>query len=228
MPLVQNGSLRLGKVNRVPVLIHWTWPLGMLWLCGGFRPVMWAAFAFIVLVHEFGHAFWVRRFRLRVSVILVHGFGGECRYRGDPSSGERAVIAWGGVMAQAIVLFAALAVSPFVTTAQGRGLCEFFIWSNLWMIGFNLLPIAPLDGAEAWKYPVIWWRARRELTAYLRERKAKQRERDAEVARTRARREEIAAGEIERREREVALDGTLPAEIEAQLDSVMKRPRPKK
>jgi Zn-dependent protease len=38
--------------------------------------------------------------------------------------------------------------------------------SNIWLIGFNLLPMAPLDGATAWAFPYLLGKvARHRLTA---------------------------------------------------------------
>jgi Zn-dependent protease len=67
---------------------------------------------------------------------------------------HRAQIAWGGVNAQILVFIVAVAATgvlgepadPF--TAQ---LTRAFTVTNAWLIALNLLPIPPLDGAEAWK-----------------------------------------------------------------------------
>jgi hypothetical protein len=41
-------------------------------------------------------------------------------------------------------------------------LAQVFTTTNLWIIGFNLLPIEPLDGARAWPlFPLLWRRLRR-------------------------------------------------------------------
>jgi hypothetical protein len=50
------------------------------------------------------------------------------------------------------------------TTYSGAELVSVLTTTNLWLIGINLLPVPPLDGAEAWpllKHARDAWRARR-------------------------------------------------------------------
>jgi chorismate mutase len=46
-------------------------------------------------------------------------------------------------------------------------LLDVFLWSNLMLIGFNLLPVPPLDGVEAWGVIALYRasRARRRMDA---------------------------------------------------------------
>lgn len=138
----------------MPIRIHWTMPVGAL-IFSGFRfaPAFWLGFFLLVLIHELGHAFFVRRFRHQVLSIEVTGFGGLCRWSGHATPFERAAIAWGGVLAQGVLLVATFAVllafGP-ATTRWTAELAHVFTITNLWLIGLNLLPIPPLDGAEAW------------------------------------------------------------------------------
>jgi stage IV sporulation protein FB len=158
---------------------------------GRFVPGFWLGFFLLVLVHELGHAIMVRRERQRVVSIDIHALGGVCRWAGDPTivsgtlkgfpnppavvRGEpsspaphasiaRAWIAWGGVIAQAIALVGAYAVLAAagpperVFTAQ---LAAAFTSTNIWLIAINLIPVPPLDGAEAWKLPGLLARRRR-------------------------------------------------------------------
>ena len=112
--MLQNGYWTVGRVRGVPVRLHWTIPLGALLFGGGrFVPAFWFAFFLIVLVHEFGHALVVQYYRHRVVSIDVTGFGGLCHWSGSPTRFERAAIAWGGVLAQAVLLAAALLLAGF-------------------------------------------------------------------------------------------------------------------
>ena len=131
-----------------------------------FVPGFWLGFVTIVLFHELGHAAMVRLVGARVSNIDVHGLGGSCSWYGNPTPLGRAWIAWGGVLAQAVVLAFAwtwILVRPphSVFAAQ---LLSAYTYSNLWLMAINLLPIPPLDGAEAWALPGLlrkWWQLRR-------------------------------------------------------------------
>jgi Zn-dependent protease len=149
----RDGFLVLGKVWRAPVRIHWTTPIVAFLLTGlSFVPGAWLGFLIIVLVHELGHALVVRSVRAHVLAINVHGFGGTCEWYGDVTAKQRAMIAWGGVIAQ-MVLYAAARVAAIIVPSWGifGQLMYTLTATNFILIVVNLLPIRPLDGAEAWK-----------------------------------------------------------------------------
>lgn len=148
------GHLRLLTLGGAAVRVHWTLPLGMvLWTRFQVRPGAWLGLLILVLVHELGHAALVWRYRLRVVSIDLHAIGGECRWTGHASDRRRAIIAWGGVVAQAILGVATLAALALAPTPTGFGgdLVAMFLGANLLLIALNLLPIPPLDGARAWR-----------------------------------------------------------------------------
>ena len=167
--MLERGYLTVARMRGVPIRIHWTTPVGAV-LFGHLRfvPAFWIAFFVIVLVHELGHAALVWRFRYRVISIDVAGYGGMCRWQGHASPVERGVIAWGGVLAQAAVFIVALVlalVGFWSLMPGGTLLASALLWTNLMIIGLNLLPFPPLDGNEAWSVlPLLFRRgqARRE------------------------------------------------------------------
>jgi Zn-dependent protease len=134
--------------------MHWTMPLGAFLFGGaGWVPVFWGSFLLIVLWHELGHAFLVRRYGHRVASVDVTGFGGLCRWTGAATPYERAVIAWGGVAAQGVLLVLALGLrlllGPPTTTLVAEIESAFIHWNASLML-LNLLPLPPFDGSEAW------------------------------------------------------------------------------
>jgi stage IV sporulation protein FB len=159
----ENGWLHVGRWRGAAVRLHWTVPVGAVCFSGfKFAPVFWLLFPALVLVHEFGHAWMVSRVGCRAISIDAHGMGGECAWYGDPTPFQRAAIAWGGVLAQALLLVAVIVVdevlqiprSPFVNQAR-----HVLYGTNTMMIVLNLLPLRPLDGAEAWPIvPMLWTR----------------------------------------------------------------------
>ncbi len=165
------GAITVLRYRGVPIRVHWSLPLVAL-LMGGLRfaPGAWIAWILVVMLHEMGHAFWALRYEMDVQEILLHGLGGHCSYIGSSSPRQRAVVAWGGVMAQAI-LFAIMLPVSILLPARSEfvgDLYEVLIARNLYVALFNLVPIAPLDGAEAWKLvPMIFRRrpsvARKEI-----------------------------------------------------------------
>jgi stage IV sporulation protein FB len=157
------GYLLLGRVQRIPIRLHWTAPLGAI-LFGRFRfvPAFWGAFLALVLIHELGHAAMVRMARARVTMIDLDGAGGLCHWRGSVSPMREALIAWGGIFGQLV----ALAVTYALVFAFGRPENEYvaqivdvFTRANLWLAAFNLIPVRHLDGAKAWKIVPLLYRA---------------------------------------------------------------------
>jgi hypothetical protein len=96
-----------------------------------------------------------------VESIRIHGIGGECHFSGPARPLDVSIIAWGGVLAQAMVFGATYALLSFGLVPSEPLLGSMFhVWlePNLVLIGLNLLPLRPFDGAEAWK---IFGRLRR-------------------------------------------------------------------
>jgi hypothetical protein len=166
---VRGGYLTIGQWRGAPVRVHWTLPLGAyVFAQGRLVPGLWLGFFLIVLIHELGHAVLVRRSRCDVVSIDIHALGGVCRWSGSPTAVQRAGIAWGGVLAQGIafgVTYGALRLFGPATTPFTGALAAAFISTNVWMIFINLLPFAPLDGAEAWKLPGLLLRRQRRRSA---------------------------------------------------------------
>jgi stage IV sporulation protein FB len=170
---VRRGWLTMARWRGVPLRVHWSAPIGF-FVLGGLRvvPGVWLGLFALVVAHELGHALLVRRARGRVVSLDVHGLGGECRWSGGGASAPlaRAEVAWGGVLALAAVL----AVPP-PTSWLGLQLLHAFTLTNAALIALNLVPVAPLDGAEAWQLPRLWRAHQRAAAAARRRREAAQR-----------------------------------------------------
>jgi Peptidase M50B-like len=184
MPLAfEKGYLRVGEIRGAPICLHWSIPVAALVL-GRFRfaPWYWAAFVAIVLVHELGHAVMVWTARAEVIAIEAHGAGGLCHWQGEVTRIWSALIAWGGVLAQAVLLgatYAVLAITGPPASVAGAELADAFTGSNLWLIAINLIPIPGFDGSAAWPlFPLLLGR--------WRERRSARRRRKATVDRARA------------------------------------------
>jgi Zn-dependent protease len=158
------GNVTVGRVWGAPISVHWSLFIGLV-LVGGFQPGAWGGFLAVVVAHELGHAVLVRRFGHRVVALSFHALGGECQWIGQPTPLRRALIAWGGVAGQAVLLgvaWSAVRLLPSVFTGWfGEPLARSLVQSNMVMAAFNLLPISPLDGVEAWRLLLPRARARR-------------------------------------------------------------------
>jgi len=154
--MLERGYLTVGRLRGIPIRLHWTIPLGALLFSGfTFAPAFWIGFFLLVLIHELGHATVVRAYGHQVLKVDVTGFGGLCHWFGSASRMERGAIAWGGVLAQLGLYVATLLVLLLTGGAHARWSLELAsVWTgtNLWIIGLNLLPFPPLDGAEAWRF----------------------------------------------------------------------------
>lgn len=149
--MFRRGHVTVPRLFGVPVHLHWSLIPGA-FLFGRFAwaPGAWLAFALVILAHELGHAVLVRRLGARPTGIELHALGGECGWRGEVSPLGRSVIAWGGVLAQLLLAACALPLSGVVTSPLGAGLVSALLGPNLWLVAINLIPVRPLDGAEAW------------------------------------------------------------------------------
>jgi stage IV sporulation protein FB len=155
------GSIVLARFRGAPIRLHWTALIGFaLFSRFSIDPAAWVAFLAVILVHELGHAIFVRRANAQVDELVIYGLGGECAWSGDVSPWHRALIAWGGVFGQLFALFVALILLAVLPTMPpfAHAFLTALVWPNLQLAAINLVPIKPLDGAEAWALPGILWR----------------------------------------------------------------------
>jgi stage IV sporulation protein FB len=152
---LRRGFWTIGRPWGIPIRLHWSVPLGILVLGGAeLVPAFWLGMFVLVLLHEAGHAVLARRYGLAIVSIDVHGFGGACVLAGDPTRREAAIIAWGGVIAQAALFVLAVVWGPILPA----DLRDAWTRANLLILALNLLPIPPFDGAEAWSVFRDRWR----------------------------------------------------------------------
>jgi stage IV sporulation protein FB len=156
----QSGYLNLGRWRGALLRLHWSILVGAV-VFGGFRfdPVFLLGYVGLVLLHELGHALVAWRFGHSVEIIEATGFGGTCHWSGNATPFEESAIAWGGVLAQAVLLVLAhgwLKWGSPPTSAAEWTLLSLATGTNLWLIAVNLMPIPPLDGAKAWQILRNW------------------------------------------------------------------------
>jgi len=151
------ACFHLFSLRGVPIYLHATLPLGLALVSQfSFRPLTWLALVVIVLIHEMGHAVLLAGYKLPVLHIVVHGFGGEVQTVDSINPWQRAVVAWGGVLAQ-VLLFVAVTLSlglgVWPSGAITTDLYSTLTATNLLIAAFNLLPLGNLDGRQAWRVP---------------------------------------------------------------------------
>lgn len=151
---MQRGFIPLGKIGGVPLRLH-VFAVVALVLLAIFssRPVLGAAMFGILVAHELGHAALARRAGFEVVAIDLGVIQGACRYRGHVTPRAEAVVAWGGILAQLVLLAFACGARTLVHPDDGAllgDIADAWFLPNVAIMAFNLLPFGGLDGRKAW------------------------------------------------------------------------------
>jgi membrane-associated protease RseP (regulator of RpoE activity) len=113
----------------------------------------WTAYFAVILIHECGHMVFAQRKGYQVLAIELYPILGFCRYQEPWSRYDSALIAWGGVAAQAVVAVPIVAwvtvfgFTRFDALNVAMGILGYY---SLVIAMLNLIPVPPLDGAKAW------------------------------------------------------------------------------
>lgn len=108
----------------------------------------------IMLIHECGHAVAAQRYRSEVLSIELYPIFGCTRFEVPWSRFAECVIVWAGVIAQtmvAIPVVTFLAIHGYTTIEPLNAMLALLGPYSLAIVVLNLLPVARLDGATAWK-----------------------------------------------------------------------------
>jgi Zn-dependent protease len=165
------SSWRLGRWRGVPLSLHWTVLIGIPWFYYETRSltgtaVAFAAFCFLILVHELGHAAVARWRGVEVESIRLFFIHGACTTDEPHYELDDVLIAWGGVAAQFVVLVIAFSADLLLAAFAPSGhwiaapILRVLIGANLFIMVVNLIPVAPFDGLKAWRIlPILreWW-----------------------------------------------------------------------
>lgn len=146
-------SIRLGQVRGITIRLHHSvlLILGLLLLLPGPSLPLVLAYVFllvpIILLHELGHSVVAQHFGIRVVDITFWPLGGMARMSHIP---EDSRIEGAIAIAGPLVNFglAALGLPLLLLPSPVRELGLAFLWINLLLGGFNLLPAFPMDGGR--------------------------------------------------------------------------------
>jgi len=162
--------MRVMRVKGVDVNVHWTVFLvgAIILLNAGRKPVLTLVgllcYLSVLLIHEIGHLIAAQRRGSQVLEIRLYPIHGKCIFQTPWSRFDHCVIAWGGVIAQAIVAVPLLlwlfffgytrfdAVNAVLAILGAYSMC---------VAAFNLLPARGLDGSIAWSIIPEYLRRRR-------------------------------------------------------------------
>jgi Zn-dependent protease len=169
-PIKFEKRTKVGQIRGVDTYVHWTvFAVGAVILAGAItRPAFTllglTAYWGVLLIHETGHLIAAQRLGCPVFSIDLYPIFGVTRFGTPWSRVDHCVIAWAGVLAQAVIAI------PLVTWVAIFGYTRFETLNMLFVIlGFfslgvavlNLFPVPPLDGATAWGiFPALFARRR--------------------------------------------------------------------
>lgn len=161
-------SLKLGEWAGIPVYVHWTFGLLLVWLVGmqwsalgpaaALYSLMFLLGVFLsVLLHEFGHALAARQYGIGTRHIVLWPLGGIASLKRMPRQpGRELWVALAGPLVN-VVIAASLFAALWLTggwSAVGLGavfsgsMLAQLMWANVVMALFNLLPAFPMDGGR--------------------------------------------------------------------------------
>jgi len=161
-----SGSLRIGTALGIPIRIHFTFLLLLIWfgtLSAGRGEGFLGGVVFLLLLfgcvvlHELGHAAMARRFGVETREIVLYPIGGVARLERIPSGKAELLIALAGPAVN-VVLAGALGIVLLVSRSQapvtpedlvGRAPIVWqLLWTNVMLVLFNLIPAFPMDGGR--------------------------------------------------------------------------------
>ena len=169
-PIKFNRLTRVARVRRVDIYVHWTvFVIGALVLLGGRgKPILtvvgMVAYLGVLVIHETGHLMMARHKGYDALSMELYPLFGLAYVELPDSRVDRALIAWGGVLAQAVIgiplmLYIAVAgYTPFESLNAALGILGS---ASLLIAALNLLPIHRLDGSKAWDLIPAWIERRR-------------------------------------------------------------------
>ncbi|MGH7940067.1 MAG: M50 family metallopeptidase [Limisphaerales bacterium] len=168
MPTGRN-SIHLFKCFGINVYLHWSWFLVAAYEIqarrGVYSSITWNALEYvalflIVLLHEFGHALACRSVGGQANQIVLWPFGGVAYASPPQRPGATLWTIAAGPLVN-VVLFPVFTALYWVGGAAnwGENVSNFLatVWIiNLVLLGFNLLPVYPLDGGQILR-ALLWF-----------------------------------------------------------------------
>jgi Zn-dependent protease len=156
----RKGLLAVMQIRGVWVYVHLSvLAIAAVMLVGAFErpgPTLVAIVSYftVLLIHECGHMIAAQHYSLPVAAIELYPIHGVCRFADPWSAFDHYVIAWGGILAQAVVAV------PILIGLRIFGFTHYDIINvplavlggfSMFVAVPNLIPVPPLDGYLAWR-----------------------------------------------------------------------------
>ncbi len=177
--MIRDG-IPLGKIAGVPIVLAYSWFLIAAFTVILFGPQLAKGYpmlgagaylvAFIyallllfsVLVHELAHALMAKAYHWPTQKIVLNLWGGHTQFENFTATPARSLlVAFAGPLANIVLaglgwlLLNGLGVPQTLNAAVLSTLVNIFLWANLLIGGFNVLPGLPLDGGRLVE-SIVW------------------------------------------------------------------------
>lgn len=168
---MQKGSLRIGRIAGIPIFLHWSFPLllvyvaynsytaGNTWQATLMVMALSLAVFLCVLLHELGHSLAARRYGIGTQDIILTPLGGVARLERFPDKPKQEMFV--AIAGPLVNVGIALLLSPSLWLAMDgwdldmadalinfNNFLPILLFGNLMLVVFNLLPIFPMDGGR--------------------------------------------------------------------------------
>jgi len=152
-------SLEMGTVASIPIRVHATFLVLLLWLAFGTEttsPIREAGYVVLVftcvLIHELSHALMAKRFGIQTKEITLYPFGGIASIMAQPSPKGELFIAIVGPISNLVISALLYPWTNLAALEQGDistlTLVDRLFVTNIALAVFNLLPALPMDGGR--------------------------------------------------------------------------------
>ena len=168
------GSIRIAEVFGIPVKLHWSFSLLILWVIGaslnygltweetGWQLLFVFALFFCVVLHEYGHALTARQFGVVTRDIILSPIGGIARLERLPEKPiQEFLVAIAGPLVNVAIAILLLPYFYFYPISNffekifslrifedGLEFVPAILVLNLILAAFNMLPAFPMDGGR--------------------------------------------------------------------------------
>lgn len=169
MPSSRQGSIHLFKFAGVDVFLHWSWFVFALievkMRVGTYSSIGWnvaeyLVLFFIVLLHEYGHALACRQVGGFANRIVLWPLGGVAYVDPPPRPGAVLWSLAAGPLVNVglipVLLVLARTVRTVAPASNLHELLKAAFIINVILLGFNILPIYPLDGGQMLR-ALLWF-----------------------------------------------------------------------
>lgn len=171
-----NGSINLGKIAGIRLIVHWTFLILIAWIVfrevfrgSGLELVFWQLLFILslfgcVVLHELGHALAARGYGIGTKQILLLPIGGITSLESIPEEPRKELwVAIAGPLvnvAIAGVLYLVLLLFPPASTDMDQMSVAFItpstflptlMMANIVLVVFNLIPAFPMDGGRIFR-----------------------------------------------------------------------------